>query len=501
MTSKKTLLEKLAPWHQEHLLTQWDALSDTQRRQLSEQVDSIDFAQLAELYKNRDHLADIASLASQAKEPPSFLLGGEQNRIPKADAVRAGQEALRQGKVAVLVVAGGQGTRLGFDHPKGMFPIGPVADTTLFQIHVEKIIARGRQYGRSTQNGQKSSKMDMEALQRRAVARGRRLPSIPTAVSIPFCVMTSPATHEETVEFFEQNHRFGLAESDLLIFCQGTMPAVSLADGKVLLAAPGRIALSPDGHGGMLAAIEKNGILAQLADRDIEMLFYFQVDNALVDIANEEFLGAHILSGSELTSQVVRKKSPQERVGNIVSDGERLHIIEYSDLPDDIAAKRKPDGSLEIWAGSIAVHVMSMNFLKRQAAGHASLPFHVAKKKVPYLDEQGQAVNPPEPNAIKFERFIFDLLPAAQNAVVVEVDPRRHFAPLKNASGSPTDSPEIIRKQLSDFYTEWLVLAGATVAQDALIEISPLFANSAETLAAQIPPGTVITKNQYFAPR
>ena len=457
MPTKEQLLTQLAPFGQEQLLAHWDTLTESQQTQLAAQIGNIDFGQLAGLYENRDALIDVASLVAQAKEPPAFQLEADNNAIKRSDAIRAGRDALAAGKVAVLVVAGGQGTRLGFDHPKGMFPIGPVGDTTLFQIHVEKIIARGRQYGKP----------------------------------IPFCVMTSPATHDETVEFFTKHDRFGLAESQLLIFCQGTMPAVSLDDGKVLLMAPDQIALTPDGHGGMLAAFEKSGCLDDLLGRGIEMLFYFQVDNPLVDIANEEFLGYHILSRSELTSQVVRKQSPQDRVGNIVSIDGRLHVIEYSDLPDEFAERRKPDGSLAIWAGSIATHVMGLDFLKRQAASQASLPFHVAKKKVSYIDANGDTFKPSEPNAIKFERFIFDLLPAAKNAIVVEVDLRYHFAPLKNASGATADSPELVRKQLSAVFTEWLNKAGIKTTLGIKVEISPLFANSPEMLAERVTQGLV----------
>ena len=415
---KQSLLSFITSFGQEHLLAHWDALTGLQQQQLASQIDSIDFGLLVMLYANRDDLIDVTALVDRAKEPTAFQLSCDANAISRSDAVQAGRDTLAAGKVAALVVAGGQGTRLGFNHPKGMYPIGPVGDTTLFQIHVEKVIARSRQYGRP----------------------------------IPFCIMTSPATHDETVEFFAKHERFGLAESELLIFCQGTMPAVSLADGKVLLAAPDQIAMSPDGHGGMLAAFSKSGCLNRLRERGIEMLFFFQVDNPLVDIANEEFLGYHILSRSELTSQVVRKQSPQERVGNIVSIDGRLHVIEYSDLSDTHAERRKPDGTLEIWAGSIAVHIMRLDFLKRQTESETSLPFHIAKKKVPYLDANGRLIQPAEPNAIKFERFIFDLLPAAKNAVVVEVDPRYHFAPLKNASGSQTDSPESVRKQLLEIF-------------------------------------------------
>ena len=249
----------------------------------------------------------------------------------------------------------------------------------------------------------------------------------------------------------------------------------------------------------MLKAIDQSGTLQKLADRGIEQLFYFQVDNPLVDIGNEEFLGYHTQSGSELSSQVVRKIDPGERVGNIISLDGRLHVIEYSDLPDEIANRRKQDGSLEVWAGSIAVHIMNLAFLKQQAATTDSLPFHIARKQVPYLDESGCLQEPSFPNAIKFERFIFDLLPQAKNAMVVEVEASDHFAPLKNASGAPTDSPEWVESQMSRFFTRWLETAGAEVAPGVTVEISPLFADSCEELAKKVSPGTKITQNRYFA--
>lgn len=460
-----SLLKKLEKSNQQQLLTFWDSLSLPQRESLTRQIDSIDLELIQMLYENRDKTIDMANRISQAKEPPFYTLGSDVNAIKKTDAIQSGKAELAAGKVAALVVAGGQGTRLGFEHPKGMYPIGPVNRTTLFQIHIEKALAKARQFGKP----------------------------------FPFCVMTSPVTHKETVEFLEKNNRFGLPKEDLYIFSQGTMPAVSLEDGKILLAAPDEIAFSPDGHGGMLKAIDQSGTLRELADRGIEQLFYFQVDNPLVDIGNEEFLGYHTLTGSELSSQVVRKTDPGERVGNIISIDDRLHVIEYSDLPDEIANRRKSDGSLEVWAGSIAVHIMNIAFLQKQALATDSLPFHIAKKKVSYVDESGNLQKPSSPNAIKFERFIFDLLPGAENAIVVEVDARDHFAPLKNASGASTDSPEWVRDQMSRFHTHWLKTVGAEVDPGVMVEISPLFANSAEELAEKMQPGTKITQNRYFS--
>ena len=448
------LISLLKPFGQEHLLRFRAELDERQRSQLDGQIRNVDFRLIAELYRNRDHVIDLAPF-ERAKAPPAYKFGelsdgnpdySAPKKIEKAEAVRFGQNALADGTCAVMIVAGGQGTRLGFHHPKGMYPIGPVSGATLFQIHFEKIVALTRKYG----------------------------------VGIPLCVMTSPATHDETVEFLETNGWFGITPENRLLFCQGTTPAVSMLDGKVLLADKGNLALSPDGHGGMLAAINKphndssQSVLDQLQERGIKNLFYFQVDNPFVDICSPEFLGYHLASGSEMTSQVIRKREPTDRVGNVVELDGKLHVLEYSDIPENLANRRFPDGSLQIWAGSIAVHLFDPGFLRRVSPIASALPFHIAKKKVPHIDDNGQTVVPREPNAIKFERFIFDLMPSAENAVVVEVDIPNNYGPLKNAPGSASDSPETVKTQLSEMYRRWLSRAGIRVAHGAAVEISPL---------------------------
>ncbi len=463
---KHDLLAAVTPFGQEHLLAFWEQLDEGQRNRLAKEIAAIDFALVDQLFRQPDKKDEIKALADRAQEPPAFRMGSGDGQVSPREAIERGEEALRAGEVAVMLVAGGQGTRLGFDAPKGVFPIGPISQKSLFQIHVEKIIAASVRYARR----------------------------------IPLCVMTSPATHDPTVAYFAEHNRFGLPADDLKIFCQGTMPAVDAQTGKVLLDQPFHIALSPDGHGGMLAAFTGSGLLQALQDQGVKQLFYFQVDNPLVRIADPEFLGYHLLSGSEMTTQVVAKESPLDRVGNVVRVDGRLHVIEYSDLPNDVAERRKPDGSLEIWAGSIAVHALSLEFLARVADKAEVLPFHIARKKVPFVDAAGVRVEPQKPNAIKFERFIFDLMPWAENAVVVEVDPNEHFAPLKNAPGEARDTPDWVRQQMVALYTRWLQQAGAQVAPNVAVEISPLFALDAEEVAEKIHPNTSISEPTYLAP-
>lgn len=461
------LLAVLRPANQEHLLAFWEQLDPAGRESLARQIEGIDFRLLKRLFSQRQDQGNFRGLALRAKPPRAFRLDASKNRFSPDEARARGRQALAAGQVGVILVAGGQGSRLGFDHPKGMFPIGPVSNRTLFQIHIEKLLATAGRYG----------------------------------VRIPLYLMTSPATHEETVSFLAEHDRFGLAAEDLHIFCQGTMPAVDAATGRVLLEAPGRLALSPNGHGGTLAAFASSGAMDDARRHGIRQLFYFQVDNPLVDIGGAEYVGYHVLAGAEMTTQVIAKREPLEKVGNVVDVDGRLLVIEYSDLPDDVARRTNPDGTLAIWAGSIAVHVFELDFLNRAAGLLDSqsdvLPFHVAHKKVAYVDPSGRRISPEKPNAIKFERFIFDLMPAAKNAIVVEVDPEMAFAPLKNASGAAGDTPESVKAQMAALHRGWLKAAGAEVAE-LPVEISPFLALDAEELRQKVQPGTRIDEPTYL---
>jgi UDP-N-acetylglucosamine/UDP-N-acetylgalactosamine diphosphorylase len=453
----------LAAHGQEHLLGFWDALSERDRQALAAEVRHLDFPALARL-RTGQPAVDAHALADRAVSPPAFRLGEGGGGVSPDAAAFKGAEALRAGRIGVMLVAGGQGTRLGFDHPKGMFPIGPVSGKSLFQWQAEKVLALRRRHG----------------------------------VGLPWYVMTSPATHAETFDFFDRHDRFGSPAEDLSFFCQGTMPAVDRASGKVLLAERHHVALSPDGHGGMLAAFARSGALADARRRGIEHLFYSQVDNPLVAVCNPEFLGYHLLSGSEFSTEVVRKRDPLERLGNVVGVDGRLRVIEYSDLPDEVGRRRRPDGSLEIWAGSIGVHAMEVAFLERMAESAEALPFHLAYKRVPYVDPAGDRVKPETANAIKFERFIFDLMPAAGRAILVEVDAAEHFAPLKNAPGEKQDTPEAVKDRLVALHSQWLRQAGAEVAEGVDVEISPLWALDAEEVARKLPRAARIAKPTYF---
>jgi UDP-N-acetylglucosamine/UDP-N-acetylgalactosamine diphosphorylase len=458
----KDLRERLQRYGQEHVLAWWDRLADQEKQELLAQLQALDLEQLRLLFSQGSRGFSLPAPERIAPVPVARLGTLDQ------ETRTLGEGALRRGEVAALVVAGGQGSRLGFEHPKGMFPIGPVTDKGLFQIHAEKVLALRRRYSQA----------------------------------IPFLVMTSPVTHAETKAFFDQQSYFGLPAQEVFFFCQGTMPALDMVTGKLLLQAPGRLFASPNGHGGTLTALADSGLLDQLRQRGIRHVFYFQVDNPLIKIADPLFLGHHVKTEAEISAKIVTKESPTDKLGNLVLIDGRCSMIEYSDLPESLARQTDEQGRLRIWAGSPAIHVFTVDFISRLTQGSLSIPFHVARKKVSYLDDSGQLVQPSKENALKFEMFIFDVLPLAERWAVVETSRREEFMPLKNASGP--DSPESVRQALSNLAGEWLEKAGITVPRrpngDAAVplEISPLFALDAEELAARVDRGLRIREPLYL---
>jgi UDP-N-acetylglucosamine/UDP-N-acetylgalactosamine diphosphorylase len=453
------LKQRLEAAGQDHVLARWHTLSAADRLALTRQLETLELDLLLRLYAQREQQAAVPEDHRIAPIPVT--------QVDDADR-QAGEEALSRGEVAVLIVAGGQGSRLGFEHPKGMFEIGPVRNTSLFQILVERTLARQRRYGRP----------------------------------IPLLIMTSPATHDETVAFFEAHQHFGFSPADVFFFRQGTMPALDLATGKLLLEAPGRLFLSPNGHGGTLLALAEAGLLDELGKRGIRHIFYCQVDNALVQIADPLFLGHHLRGRAEVSTKAIAKSGPLDKLGNLALIDGKCSIIEYSDLPEGLARQTDAEGLLRFRVGNPAIHIFDLDFLGRVATGDLRIPFHVARKKVPYLNDLGETVEPFKENALKFETFIFDVLPRAERWRVVETDARTEFLPLKNATGA--DSPATVRQALSNLAGDWLERAGVRVPRLANgdvavpLEISPLFALDADELRGKVGPHTLIKGPTYF---
>ena len=467
------LLQKLQPIDQAHLLAFWPQLTPPQRQQLAAQIDHIDpelFRDLqaefqqqpASAGNERSHWSD---LAAKAIGPPAMRLDGSGVSFSTADARAKGAEILRAGQVGMILVAGGLGTRLGLDQPKGLLPLGPLSNRTLFQILLENLLAVRRRYG----------------------------------VSIPLYVMTSPATDTVTRDYLTANNWFGLPAADCRIFCQSTMWAVDEKFERILLESPDSLFLGPDGHGGMLAALSKSGCLADAQQRGVQHFFYGQIDNPLLQVCDELFIGSHVLAGSEMTTQVVPKRQPLERVGNVVSIDGKVQVIEYSDLTEEYAKQTNPDGGLKLWAGNLAVHAFAVDFLSRSVTNKRALPFHFARKTVNCLNPKGNSDQPESTKAIRFERFIFDLLPNAKNALVVEADAAEAFAPVKNADSEATDNPRLAKAAMMAQARRHLRAAGIQIADDTPIELNPLWASTTQQIQTHLPPGTTINKPTYFS--
>jgi len=471
MTLKRQLLDRLTPFGQQHLLDYWEELNEAQQRALADQIEAIDLELIDTIYRGGVQPADWDELARCAEPPQAIRLQDRQpgqtspQGITPEQARSRGVEALHAGEIGVLLTAGGEGSRLNFELPKSLYPIGPLSEVTLLELHTQKIRAAASRYGNP----------------------------------LPLYLMTSPATQEQTTAFIDTHQRLGLAEDDLFVFCQGTMPAVDAETGKLLLAAKDQLFLSPDGHGGTPAALGNSGALEHMRSRGIRHLFYLQVDNPLVPLCDPELIGYHLLAQSELTSIAIAKETPQDKLGVFVRTDDQMCVIEYSDLPDAIAACCDATGGLKFWAGSIAVHVFDVALLQRSLETSQALPFHIAQKKVPYVASSGEIVAPKSPNALKFERFIFDLLPEARRPLVVEYASEESFAPLKNAPGAEIDTPEYVREMMFAQHGRWLKAAGAILTEGVQVEISPLFALDQEDVTQKIESGQRFDQSQYLS--
>ena len=463
MIPPPALQATLARAHQEHLLAFWNRLDERSQATFLDELEAVDWGLLDTMHRlaTEGPSADGSPCdLAAAVSPPCLRLGADDGTIPRSEALRRGGRALSEGVIGAILVAGGQGSRLGCQGPKGLCRVGPVSQATLFEILLGKLVAVRRRHGRD----------------------------------VPLAIMTSSATDADTRTFLATHDWCGLDPERVFLFRQHDLPALDAVTGRMLLDGPGRLAQAPDGHGGMLVALARSGGLTWFARHGAEHLVSFQVDNPLALPLAAEFIGYHLLSDAEFSTQVVPKQEPGERVGVVVNDGHRHHVVEYSDLSTELAAARLPDGRLRFHAGSIAVHAFARTFLERSAARKDSLPLHRAHKAVPFLDDTGTRVVPTAPNAFKFERFIFDLMPLARSVCVVEVDPRDAFAPLKNPPGSAADTAAHVHAALVDHARRLLARAGVAVAAGVDVELAADRVIDETDVRGILPPGTVLDR-------
>jgi UDP-N-acetylglucosamine/UDP-N-acetylgalactosamine diphosphorylase len=456
-TELQNLKNVLKRYGQTHLLASWDRLDPARQENLLAQISQLDLPQIDRWRSHYVLNSNLTQLPANLAPAPSYApqpADGPQRRKYE-QARRLGENLISQGKVAAFVVAGGQGTRLGFDGPKGNLPISPVKNKTLFQIFAESISAASEKYN----------------------------------ASCPWYVMTSPLNHAQTLAVFSANNYYGLNKNDVFIFQQGTLPNFSL-DGKILLADADAIACSPDGHGGSLRALYNSGALDDMKKRGVEFISYWQVDNPLVNILDPLFIGLHALDCAEMSSKALIKTGPFEKVGNFCLANGKVTVIEYSDLPNELAQKKNPDGSLVFELGSIGIHIISAAFVHRLNKDGFALPLHRAIKKIPYIDDKGNRIEPTQPNGIKLESFVFDALPLASKSIILQAIRSEEFAPAKNATG--IDSAETTKQMMIARAADWLESAGVPVPRkpdgspDCTIEIAPAFALCKENVKATI---------------
>ena len=421
---------------QEHVLAYWKKLAKDERKDLLAQVAALDPKSLKRCAAALKTGGDTFDSSKGTAPKVADLAGAE-----RAKAVAAGEKELRAGRVAALLVAGGQGSRLGYDGPKGCYSIGPITGAPLFYFHARKILARTIRYG----------------------------------APIPFYVMTSEANDAATQRCFEENDFFGLNPKDVFFFTQGMWPGMT-KEGKIILDAPGHVFMSPDGHGGLLAALKRSGALDDMKARGIKSVFFFQVDNPLVEVADPAFVGHHVLQKAEYSLKLCAKRDPFEKVGIPMQFGKTCRMVEYSEMTKE-QCLRKEGGRLYFRYGSPAIHVFDRAFLAREAA--KAMPLHLAFKKIPFVRD-GKVIQPKEPNGYKFEKFIFDILPNAKRAAFLAFEPKDEFSPVKNAEGS--DSPATCQADLQAKWAKWLAAIGVKMPKGLPIEIDPVYALDATDL-------------------
>ncbi len=399
----KCFLEK---YNQKHLLDFYNELSTSEQSELLAQIEKLDFSILKSL-----NTENKASDKKGKIEP--LITAVTINDIAKnsKEYYEIGINALKSNKIAAVLLAGGQGTRLGFDKPKGMFNIGITKNLYIFECLINNLMKIVKTSGNW----------------------------------IPLLIMTSEKNNDDTVNFFKENNFFGYNNNYIDFFVQDMAPSVDF-NGKIYLESKSRISLSPNGNGGWFSSIIKSGLLEKLKTQGIEWLNVFAVDNVLQKIADPQFIGAVIKSGSQSGSKVVAKANPDERVGAMCLEDGKPSIIEYFELTNEMAHQRLEDGELAYKFG------VTLNYLfridKLEEISNSRLPLHIVRKKIPYIDKNGNFITPKEPNGYKFEKLILDMIHMHESCLPYEVIRNKEFAPVKNATG--VDSIDTARELLKE---------------------------------------------------
>ncbi len=459
MTREK-ILDLLERHHQDHVLDHYRRLSPGKQDLFHRGFSGMDLGLAFQLYGKFPQQGDSRPFPGGISPAPVIPIPKALEEIRRwKEAYRTGESLLRRNQVAVLIVAGGQGTRLGFPGPKGSFPISPVKRKPLFQLFAESIQALSVRY----------------------------------RTDLPLLIMTSQENHEETQGFFESHGFFGLKREAVHFFSQGLLPTLT-PEGRLILKDEVNLLANPDGHGGSMKALYESGMAARLKERGILEIFYCQVDNPLARIADPAFIGYHREEGADISTKVVRRQNLEEKVGIYGLVNGKPAIVEYSDFSPQEYRSLDEKGNIRYWAGNIAIHMISLSFVERLNRQGFALPYHRAVKEVEGLGLDGEAA---KMKGWKFETFIFDAIPLAQKSCCVEVIREEEFSPVKNHTG--IDSPETARRAMTNLFRNWLFEAGAEVPPEAQVEISPLFAMDKEEVIDKLRGKKVtVREDMYF---
>lgn len=460
MVDESTLRSKYEAAGQGHVFNYWSKLTDDEKNSLLEQLDSIEVERIAVFLKAA--LADHASAGEAGNIKPfskAVAIASDESTGKISKAKELGMQAIHDGKVGALVLAGGQGTRLGFSGPKGMYNIGLPSGRTLFQMVAERI----RKLCQLASTEDKTAK-------------------------IPFYIMTSPINHNETIRFFRENSNFGLSNNDLHFFEQGMLPCLT-DEGRIIMESSFKVAMAPDGNGGIYPSLVKSGCLDEMKQRGLSYLHVFSIDNAMVKPADPIFIGHCIAESADCGNKVLWKSEAHEKVGVLAEKDGKPCIVEYSEISKEMAEMTDVTGRLVYGAANICNHFYTIDFINNIVVPNLGNLYHIARKKIPYYDaERKTTVTPDDKNGIKLESFIFDVFPLSKTMAVLDVDRSEEFAPVKNAAGSPSDSPDTARAMISALSKKWVVASGGnlTGTLESICEIAPQTSYAGEGLAEAV---------------
>lgn len=446
------LQKRLAKCGQSHLLQFWERLDPDEREDYLNQLQTIHFEETSELFHRAiKSLGIFQKLDGRMKPIPETQFESEETcDVVTLERYRdVGLREIGEGRVAVLLMAGGQGSRLGVSYPKGMYSVDLPSGKSLFRLQAERI----------------------KRLQTLAKKSGK----------IPWYIMTSGPTNQATQQYLEKHKYFGLQPEDVVLFEQNQLPSFDF-DGKILMEEKNRVALAPDGNGGVYGALHKNGILDDMEKRGVRYVHVHSVDNILVKVADPTFIGYCVSKEADCGAKVVRKNSPTEAVGVVCKVDDHFRVVEYSEISEETAHKTDARGNLLFSAGNICNHFFTTDFLHDIVKNHENdLKLHVAKKKIPHVDESGVKIKPKTVNGIKIEKFIFDVFEFSKRFVTWEVPRVTEFSALKNSDDAGKDCPSTARRDLLTLHKEYIEKAGGTVEGDE-VEISPLISYAGEDL-------------------